>query len=104
MMQVTSTIFLFIMGGVFTILWSLLKKKDNAQEKQIELLFELHDKDSQRLQDFELLVAKDHYVKVELDRMYDKLELTVKEGFNSLGNKFDDLSKVLQHIQSGEKH
>ena len=35
-----------IIGGVFTVLWFLLRQKDANQAKQIDLLFSKHDEDA----------------------------------------------------------
>lgn len=83
-----------ILSGLFSVVWYLLRKKDEQQEEQIRLLFLKHDEDVKRLQDLELDIAKKHYVKEELDRMFDKLEKAVKDGFDTLGKKFDNLGQA----------
>lgn len=96
--EVTNMLFTIGMGFLsvlFTVLWFLLRKKDEAQEKQIAVLFVKHDEDAQRLRDLELDIAKKHYVKEELDRMFDRLEVTFKQGFASLGGKLDDMNRAL---------
>lgn len=98
------TIGMLFLGGLFTVLWFLLRKKDEAQEDRIDLLFELHDKDVHRLQNLELDIAKKHYVKDELNIMFDRMERTFSQGFESLGKKFDDLNKTLtEHMRESNR-
>lgn len=88
-------------SGVFTVLWWLLRQKDAAQSKQIELLFQKHDQDAQALQDLRVEIAKQHYVKSELDGKFDRLESAFRDGFGTLGQKFDRLSEALtEHIRT----
>lgn len=82
-------------GGVFTVLWWLLRQKDYRQEKQIELLFQKHDDDAKRLQDLELEIAKNHYLKNELDAKFDKIENAFRDGMKDMGDKIDKLVTVL---------
>ena len=81
--------------GVAVVLWWLLRNKDARQEDAIKLLFEKHDEDVRRLDSFQLEIARQHYIKPELDAKFDKLESAVKEGMDSLGKKFDRLSECL---------
>ena len=86
---------LTIVGGVFTVLWWLLRQKDEKQEASIKILFEKHDEDSRRLDDLKLEIARQHYVKQELDVKFDRLDLSIKSGMHELGEKFDNLATVL---------
>lgn len=86
---------LYIAGGLFGLLWFLLRQKDAAQAEQIKLLFKKHDEDSAELQALKLQIASQHYVKGELDQKFDRLEVTFREGLESLGSKFDKLSAIL---------
>lgn len=86
---------LYIVGGLFTLLWFLLRQKDASQAEQIKLLFKKHDDDAAELQALKLQIASQHYVKGELDNKFDKLETTFREGLETLGAKFDHLSQVL---------
>ena len=88
-------IVIYIAGGLFSVLWFLLRQKDSVQAKQIELLFKKHDEDYEALQAVKLQLASQHYVKGELDMKFDKLECAFKDGLDSLGKKFDHLSDVL---------
>ena len=88
-------LFNFGLTGAGIVLWWLLRNKDARQEDSIKLLFEKHDEDVRRLDSFQLEIARQHYIKPELDAKFDKLESAVKEGMDSLGKKFDRLSECL---------
>jgi len=99
-----------IVECVFAVVFWLLRQKDVAQEKQItalqkqiELLFKKHDDDVVALAQLQLHVAGHHYQRDELDVKFDRLQDTFKEGFNSLGSKFDDLTRsLIAHISREE--
>lgn len=77
----------------------LLSNKDNKQAHEIELLFQKHDKDAQDLADLRLLIAKEHYIKAELDERFRSLNTTFSEGFKELNTQFATLSAaLLAHI------
>lgn len=81
----------------------LLQQKDTARQADIARLFELHDKDAKRLDEFELDTARRHYVKEELDNRFEKLDRTITLGLDKLGDKMDRLSGVLlKHNNVGE--
>lgn len=98
----------------------LLNKKDTAQEKEIEalkaaqkeqldalreliaatqaqiaLLFKKHDDDVAALQSLQLQIAKEHYLKHELDQRFQSLEATFRQGFDGLSAEFKELSRIL---------
>lgn len=107
----------------------LLNKKDAAQEKEIEalkaaqkeqldalreliaatqaqiaLLFKKHDDDVAALQALQLQIAKEHYLKHELDQRFMSLENAFKEGMEDLGHKFDKLTDILvDHITKEDR-
>jgi len=87
----TQELILWAAGGVFSVLFWLLRQKDAKQEKAIDLLFGKHDDDAKRLQDLELDIARKHYVKEELDSRFRTLEASVREGLISLEKKIDRL-------------
>lgn len=84
-----------ITAGIFTVLWYLLKQKDEAQAEQIRVLFSKHDLDASNLEALKLKIAENHYPKGELDARFLSLEQATKEGFRDLGAKFDKLSETL---------
>jgi biopolymer transport protein ExbB/TolQ len=90
-----TAIILFFVGGVFVVLWWLLRMKDSAQAGQIALLFEKHDEDVKRLSDLELKIAERHYQKTELDGKFERLESSFRTGIDQLGTKFDRLAETL---------
>ncbi len=84
-----------IITGVGVVVWWLLRNRDARQQDAIETLFRKHDEDARRLDDFQLEIAKHHYVKPELDAKFEHLEISIREGMSDLGKKFDRLSEVL---------
>ena len=101
-MPQTSEIILLAVTGIFTVLWWLLRNKDEHQEQtitllqsQIELLFKKNDAKVAALADLKLQLAQQHYMKPELDTKFDKIETSIKEGMGDLGRKFDRLSEAL---------
>jgi hypothetical protein len=80
----------------------LLNKKDSAQEEDIkdlkktaELLFKKHDEDAANLASLQLQIAKEHYLKHELDARFTSLEDAFRDGMQELGRKFDKLTDIL---------
>ncbi len=95
---------MLVVGGVFTVLWWLLRNKDAAQGRQIEILFLKHDEDANRLRDFQIEIASMHYKKPELDTKFDRLESAFRDGTRELGIKFDNLAReLMQHNQGNGK-
>lgn len=89
-----------------TVIGYLLSSKDEKQQKELEeikrqheistkLLWEKHDADVSKLATLELQIASQHYNKLELDSKFDKMASEMKEGFASLGGKFDALTAAL---------
>ncbi len=85
----------YVVVATGIVVWWLLRNKDAKQEEAIKLLFQKHDEDSKRLDDFQLEIAKYHYIKPELDAKFDKLEVAIKDSMDNLGKKFDRLSEIL---------
>jgi hypothetical protein len=94
-------------GGVFTVLWYLLRQKDAKQGEEIsdirkqhkddiDLLYKLHNKDVEKLAQLELEIAKNHYPKNELDKRFEQLDATIKDGFKSLGEDIKQMTSALQ--------
>lgn len=91
---------MLVIGTVFSLVGWLLRNKDEAQARQISLLFTKHDEDARALQDLRVQLAREHYQKNELDARFDKLEAAFRAGFADLGQKFDRLSEALiEHRQ-----
>ena len=116
------TIALFILSGIFTILWYLLRQKDETQarqlvaldsqhrldmankQEQIDLLFEKHDMDVEKLVLLDKVIAKNYYERKELDDRFIRLESTIKDGFKDLGVEIKEMTKAFrdglkEHIQ-----
>ena len=105
------------LGCLFTVLWYLLRQKDDNQERKINenaatskkelldlesqiqtsvaLLFKKHDEDEKALNSFELQIARTHYIKDELDVKFNKLELSFKESFKEVQIKLDKVIDIL---------
>lgn len=81
--------------GLIGLVGYFLRQKDSEQGAKIDKLFLIHDKDVEKLAALELKIASDHYIKPELDAKFDKMEATFKEGFHTLGHKFDKLTDIL---------
>lgn len=111
--------------GLLTVLLGvigyLLKLRDDSQEaarkedneridKLFETSFKKHDEDVAELTSLRREIDKNHYERGDVDRLFGRMETTVKEGFKGLGDKMDILSKeitdiatkVATHIGSGE--
>lgn len=88
-------VLLWIFGGIFTILWWLLRNKDEIQARAISDLYSKHEKDAKELVDLRVQIAESHYKKDELDSRFERLEAAFKSGFEELGRRFDRLSDRL---------
>ena len=81
----------------------LLSNRDAKQAREIELLFEKHDEDAKALEALKLEIAKEHYLKHELDSRFHQLDTTFREGFACLSAEFKELTRVLvSHIAREE--
>ena len=95
---------LAVMAGLGTILWYLLTQKDSKQEEAIKLLWQKHDIDAKELENLKLQIASQHYVKAELDQKFNQMDATMRNGFQILSGKVDELSKtLLTHFQGDGK-
>lgn len=80
-----------------------LRQKDEAQAKQISTLWAKHDEDAMALSELKERIAREHYVKAELDARFQRLEDAFRTGFNELGGKLDKLTDVMvQHLAKGK--
>ena len=94
-MELIVEVAFFLIAGVFSVLWWLLRQKDAAQAEQIKLLFLKHDEDAEKLAALSLKIAEMYYVKPELDVKFVHLENSIREGMRELGGKFDRLTETL---------
>ena len=114
-MEMTQTNVLVILLTILvTVVGYLLAERDQKNEKvsaetkaehdrQIAALWLKHNEDAHELQELRILIAKDHYIKPELDAKFTELSSTFKTGFDQLGNKFDRLAETLiAHIVKDE--
>lgn len=83
-----------VFGLLFSVIGALLSRKDSAQGRQIDMLFDKHDQDEKALQDFKIEIAKEHYSKDELNTKFDRIDRTL----DSMSLKLD---KVLQAVNMG---
>lgn len=121
--------------GLFTVLWWLLRNKDERQQQEfntfvqaietykevrkleVEKSFDQlwtkqrddynqliikHETDVRELAELRERIAREHYVKQELDNKFDKLERAFTNGFKDLGTKLDRLNEVMSRKQ--EEH
>ncbi len=78
----------------------LLANKDAKQGHEIDLLFKKHDEDAAALGALRIEIAKEHYLKHELDSRFQSLQDTFKDELRGLGTKFDHLTNVLiEHVR-----
>jgi len=92
-----------VVAAVFALLWYLLKRKDEAQERHINILFaKIHDSET-KVGDLRLEIAKDHYLKDEVERRFEKLEKTFKEGFEAINMRLEKLTDILQSRRENDK-
>jgi aminoglycoside phosphotransferase family enzyme len=76
-----------IVAGFFAVLWYLLRQKDEKQAAQIEDLYAKHAQDEKALAVLQIEIARQHYVKGELDAKFDKLEVAFREEMRALGDR-----------------
>lgn len=98
----TGEILTTIIGIVVGVISYLLSKTDKAQEdkiaaqqESIALLWRKHDDDAAALAALRLEIAKEHYLKHELDARFQQLDSTFREGFNGLRTEFKELARIL---------
>lgn len=86
------------------ILGWLLANKDAKQAQEIALLFKKHDDDAAALASLRVEIAKEHYLKHELDSRFQSLQDTFKDEIRGLGRQFDHLSSTLiEHLTKAER-
>lgn len=72
-----------------------LRQKDESQAKQITALWTKHDEDAKALSELKERIAREHYVKAELDSRFSRLEDAIKDMSSELGHKMDKLTETL---------
>jgi hypothetical protein len=83
-----------ILAAVFGVLWYLLKQKDSAQERQIDMLFRKQDENESGLNELRIHIAGNHYVKTELDAKLDRIEAAVQRCMQDFSIKLDRLTNA----------
>lgn len=91
-----------VITALFSVVAWLLQNKDAAQAAQIRLLFEKHDADVQALQELRVQIAAKHYERDELDKKFEKLDTTVREGFKDLSSRIDRLAELMSKGHGGQ--
>ena len=105
---------LWIAGGVLTVMFYLLKQKDERQQKEIEslktsfdddvkVLWQRHDEDVERLRQLELAITGRYYMKEEMDIRLERLETSLTNGLDGLGQKIDLLTTALLQRSQHER-
>ena len=100
------------LGVLFAIIGYLLSKKDEKQEKYIEELFKMHNKDAADLADLKLKLAEHHPSKADIEatnakmeHRLEKLESTMDRGFSELTSRMDLLLRELhEHIITEQRN
>lgn len=80
----STEVILFIVGGVFSVLWFLLRQKDAAQADQIKDLYRKHDDDSSKLSTLELKLAHEYHSKHDMKDVLENLKLFFNERFDRM--------------------
>ncbi len=94
----------YVVGGLVAIIFWFLRQKDDQQAKQISALWQKHDEDAKALVELRERIAREHYVKAELDTRFQRLEDAVHEGFRTIGDQLRVLSdSLLRHMAKEEK-
>lgn len=82
----------------------LLSRKDEQQAKEIATLYRLHEEDSAKLEALQREVDREHYRKNELDSKFDKLDVSIKEGFAGLREDMKEMMTSFHaHVSSEHK-
>ena len=93
---------IFCLTVIFGVIGYLLSRKDSAQEKSIEDLYEKHQKDADKLAALELLVASDHYRKPEVDSLFKMLRDELKSGFDRVETAIHEIKYNGKKFNGGE--
>ena len=67
-------------------------------------LWAKHELDVRELVQLREQIARDHYVKQELDMKFDKIEKAVTDGLEKIGTKVDKLAEALMARREEDRH
>lgn len=82
----------------------LLARKDEQQQKDITILYQLHKEDSMKLENLQRELDREHYRKQELDTKFDKLDDSIQTGFIGVRADMKEMLTVIHnHIASDHK-
>jgi tRNA C32,U32 (ribose-2'-O)-methylase TrmJ len=114
-MDIFKDVGMFVITSIVGVIAYFLRQKDEKQQhemehmremlqKQISVLFVKHDEDALKLAELKERIAKEHYMKNELDNRFDRMENSFRNGFNDISGKLDKLTSVMMdHIAKGNK-
>ena len=74
----------------------LFQQRDAARQSEIKLLFEKHDQDAKRLEDLQLEIARQYYVKPEIDSRLDRITI----GIDRLSAEIKELTEAVLRRRS----
>lgn len=104
-------------GGVsllFGVIGYLLSQKDKRQGEEIaeikatcradiENLYRLHHADHEKLSEYKLLVAQNHYTQPQIDFKFQQLDNTMREGFRILSADLKEMTRTLTEHMMAER-
>lgn len=108
----------WIFGGIsllFGVIGYLLSLKDKRQGEEImemktnykadfENLYRLHHEDEEKLAEYKLVIAQNHYTQPQVDFRFQQLDNTMKDGFKELSVDLKEMTKMLtDHMVKGAK-
>ena len=84
--------YIILVLTLFTTLMAwLFQQRDAARQSEIKLLFEKHDQDAKRLEDLQLEIARQYYVKPEIDSRLDR----ITSGIDRLSTEIKELTEAV---------
>lgn len=90
-----NTLAIFALGLIFSVIGWLITDKVKGLQETNRVLFTKLDAANKSIADFRIEIAKEHYPKPELDFRFSQIDLSIRNGFHEMANKFDDLAKAL---------
>lgn len=76
---------------------------EHSRNESIQL-WAKHELDVRELQDLRERIAREHYVKQELDMKFDKVERAITDGLKDVSGKIDKLAEALLARREEDKH